>query len=66
MSCRRRVSSGFGEMHRAVCVDCGNEGEVPFKSDPSIPVFCRGTLVKEKLVKKVLAIVVKQSFLLIL
>jgi CxxC-x17-CxxC domain-containing protein len=66
MSCRRKVSSGLREMHTAVCVDCGNECEVPFKPDPSTPVFCRGTLVKAKIAKKVLAIVVNQSFLLIL
>ncbi|UCB61613.1 MAG: DNA-directed RNA polymerase, partial [Candidatus Bathyarchaeota archaeon] len=24
-------------MHKAVCADCGNECEVPFKPDPSRP-----------------------------
>ncbi len=26
------------EMHKAVCADCGQECEVPFKPDPSRPV----------------------------
>jgi CxxC-x17-CxxC domain-containing protein len=29
------------EMHKAVCAECGNECEVPFKPDPSRPVYCR-------------------------
>ena len=29
------------EMHKAVCADCGKECEVPFKPDPSRPVYCR-------------------------
>jgi len=29
------------EMHKAVCADCGQECEVPFKPDPSRPVYCR-------------------------
>ncbi|MDH5690600.1 MAG: DNA-directed RNA polymerase [Candidatus Bathyarchaeota archaeon] len=29
------------EMHSAVCSDCGNECQVPFKPDPSRPVYCR-------------------------
>jgi ATP-dependent RNA helicase DeaD len=29
------------ETHKAVCTDCGNECEVPFKPDPSRPVYCR-------------------------
>jgi CxxC-x17-CxxC domain-containing protein len=28
------------EMHKAVCADCGKECEVPFKPDPSRPVYC--------------------------
>ena len=27
--------------HKAVCTDCGNECEVPFKPDPSRPVYCQ-------------------------
>ncbi|MCW3981218.1 MAG: DNA-directed RNA polymerase [Candidatus Bathyarchaeota archaeon] len=29
------------EMHKAVCADCAKECEVPFKPDPSRPVYCR-------------------------
>ena len=29
------------EMHKAVCADCKQECEVPFKPDPSRPVYCR-------------------------
>jgi len=29
------------ETYKAVCTDCGNECEVPFKPDPSRPVYCR-------------------------
>ncbi|MGD8545799.1 MAG: DNA-directed RNA polymerase [Candidatus Bathyarchaeota archaeon] len=29
------------EMHKAVCADCGQECEVPFKPDPDRPVYCR-------------------------
>ncbi|MFQ6107342.1 MAG: CxxC-x17-CxxC domain-containing protein [Thermoplasmata archaeon] len=29
------------EMHKAVCSDCGQECEVPFKPDPNRPVYCR-------------------------
>ncbi|MGA3190934.1 MAG: CxxC-x17-CxxC domain-containing protein [Candidatus Bathyarchaeia archaeon] len=29
------------EMHKAVCADCGKDCEVPFKPDPSRPVYCR-------------------------
>jgi CxxC-x17-CxxC domain-containing protein len=29
------------EMHKAVCAECGKECEVPFKPDPSRPVYCQ-------------------------
>jgi len=29
------------EMHKAVCSECGQECEVPFKPDPNRPVYCR-------------------------
>ena len=35
---------GFGfkrEMHKAVCADCGQETEVPFKPQEGRPVYCR-------------------------
>jgi len=35
------------EMHIAVCSDCGNECQVPFKPDPSSSLLSR-LLVKKK------------------
>ncbi len=36
------------EMHKAVCSDCGQECEVPFKPDPSRPVYCRDCWAKRR------------------
>ncbi len=36
------------EMHKATCADCGNECEVPFKPDPSRPVYCRECWAKRR------------------
>ena len=36
------------EMHKAVCADCGKECEVPFKPDPSRPVYCRECWAKRR------------------
>jgi len=38
-----RFKSGFGqrEMHKAICTECGEECEVPFKPTEGKPVFCR-------------------------
>ncbi len=36
------------ETHEAVCTDCGNECEVPFKPDPSRPVYCRECWAKRR------------------
>jgi len=36
------------ETHKAVCTDCGNECEVPFKPDPSRPVYCRECWTKRR------------------
>jgi CxxC-x17-CxxC domain-containing protein len=36
------------EMYKAVCADCGNECEVPFKPDPSRPVYCRECWAKRR------------------
>ncbi|MEM2968849.1 MAG: CxxC-x17-CxxC domain-containing protein, partial [Candidatus Bathyarchaeia archaeon] len=33
------MSYGNREMHKAVCADCGQECEVPFKPDNSRPVY---------------------------
>lgn len=36
------------EMHKAVCADCGNECEVPFKPSKDRPVYCRDCYGKHK------------------
>jgi len=36
-----RPSFGPREMHKAVCVDCKKETEVPFKPTEGRPVYCR-------------------------
>ena len=36
------------ETHKAVCTDCGNECEVPFKPDPTRPVYCRECWAKRR------------------
>lgn len=36
----RRFSSGPREMHKAVCSECKQECEVPFKPTEGKPVFC--------------------------
>jgi CxxC-x17-CxxC domain-containing protein len=36
------------EMHKAVCAECGKECEVPFKPDPSRPVYCRDCWSKKR------------------
>jgi len=41
---------GFGqrEMHKAVCSDCGQECEVPFKPTEGKPVYCRDCFQKHR------------------
>ncbi|WP_342305829.1 CxxC-x17-CxxC domain-containing protein [Methanolobus sp. ZRKC5] len=34
-------SSGPREMHKAICADCKQETEVPFKPTEGRPVYCR-------------------------
>jgi len=36
------------EMHKAVCADCGQECEVPFKPDGTRPVYCRECINKKR------------------
>ncbi len=36
------------EMHKAVCSDCGNKCEVPFKPNPSRSVYCQNCWEKRK------------------
>jgi CxxC-x17-CxxC domain-containing protein len=37
----RRPSSSSREMHSVACATCGKETEVPFRPDPTRPVYCR-------------------------
>lgn len=39
---------GPREMHKAVCSDCGNECEVPFKPMEGRPVYCRDCFPKHR------------------
>ena len=39
---------GSREMHKAVCSECGNECEVPFKPTEGRPVFCRDCFQKHR------------------
>ena len=42
---------GFGgprEMHDAVCADCGQQTQVPFKPSGDRPVYCRDCFQKHK------------------
>lgn len=43
-----RRSFGPREMHKAVCSDCGNECEVPFKPSEGKPVYCKECYQKHK------------------
>jgi len=36
------------EMFKATCSECGQECEVPFKPDPSRPVYCRECWAKKR------------------
>ena len=45
---RRDFDRGPREMHKAVCAECGQECEVPFKPDDDRPVFCRDCFRKKK------------------
>jgi CxxC-x17-CxxC domain-containing protein len=35
-------------MHKAVCADCGQECEVPFKPIEGKPVYCKDCFMKRK------------------
>ncbi len=41
-------SFGEREMHKAVCADCGQDCEVPFKPTAGKPVYCRDCYQKHK------------------
>ena len=44
----RGGSFGPREMHKAVCSDCGQDCEVPFKPAEGKPVYCRDCYQKHK------------------
>jgi CxxC-x17-CxxC domain-containing protein len=41
-------SFGPREMHKAVCSECGQECEVPFKPTEGKPVYCRECYKKKR------------------
>ena len=43
-----RKDFGPKEMHKAVCTECGNECEVPFKPSEGRPVFCKECFAKRR------------------
>jgi len=43
----RRDFGGPREMHKAVCSDCKQECEVPFKPTEGKPVYCRDCFAKK-------------------
>ena len=43
-----RRDFGPREMHKAVCSECGQECEVPFKPSEDKPVFCKECYMKKK------------------
>ncbi|MBN2458593.1 DNA-directed RNA polymerase [Candidatus Woesearchaeota archaeon] len=44
----RNNNFGQREMHKAVCSECGNECEVPFKPTEGKPVYCRECFRKKR------------------
>ena len=45
---RGGFNRGPREMHKAVCADCGQECEVPFKPSGDRPVYCKDCFQKHK------------------
>lgn len=45
---RSSFDRGPREMHKAVCSECGQECEVPFKPSGDRPVYCRECFAKKK------------------
>jgi len=43
-----RASMGPREMHKAVCADCKQDCEVPFKPTEGKPVYCRECYAKHR------------------
>ena len=45
---RRNFNDGPREMHKAVCSECKQECEVPFKPTEGKPVYCKECFAKRK------------------
>ncbi|MFH2027980.1 MAG: CxxC-x17-CxxC domain-containing protein [Nanoarchaeota archaeon] len=45
---RGGFNQGPREMHKAICADCNQECEVPFKPTEGKPVYCRDCFQKHK------------------
>jgi len=45
---RRSFNDGPREMHKAVCSECKQECEVPFKPTEGKPVYCKECYAKRK------------------
>lgn len=45
---RPRFDSGPREMHKAICSDCKQDCEVPFKPTEGKPVYCKECYSKHK------------------
>lgn len=45
---RRNFNSGPREMHKAVCSECKQECEVPFKPTEGRAVFCKDCFAKKR------------------
>lgn len=44
----RRFDRRPREMHKAICAECGNECEVPFKPTEGKPVYCKECFMNNK------------------
>ncbi len=45
---RNNFDGGFREMHKAICSDCKQDCEVPFKPTQGKPVYCKECYSKHK------------------
>ena len=45
---RRSFNDGPREMHKAICADCKQDCEVPFKPTEGRPVYCKDCYPKHK------------------
>lgn len=45
---RRPFNDGPREMHKAICSECKQECQVPFKPTEGKPVYCKDCFMKKK------------------